>query len=61
MYGEPIGCASVMFQSPTNCKCVQVQLNDVVHPMYANQPRHDIGIDKIVLENKDNFASWEQY
>jgi len=59
LYGERIGCASIMCQSPEIAKKVQSQLNGVVRPMYSNPPRHGMEIVKFVLADKANFASWE--
>lgn len=59
LYGERIGCASVMCQASKTAKNVQTQLNAVVRPMYSNPPRHGMEIVKFVLTDRANFASWE--
>jgi len=60
LYGERVGCASVMCQTAEIAGKVQTQLNGVVRPMYSNPPRHGMEIVKFVLENSENFKSWEQ-
>ena len=40
LYGERVGCASVLCAGPATAKAVQSQLAALIRPMYSNPPRH---------------------
>ena len=58
LYGERIGCASVVTKSKDETKAVQSQLEAVVRPMYSNPPKHGMNIAKRILGNQENYNAW---
>jgi aspartate/tyrosine/aromatic aminotransferase len=58
LYGQRIGCGSVVTQSPKEAKAVQTQLCGIIRPMYSNPPKHGADIVKFVLgtAKEDWFA-----
>jgi len=58
LYGERIGCASIVSNSSEKIKAIDTQLEAVIRPMYSNPPRHGAEIVKRILGNEENFKSW---
>lgn len=59
LYGERIGCASIVCRTPAIAKAVSSQLNLVIRPMYSNPPMHGAKIVTYVLSNPQNFREWQ--
>lgn len=56
LYGERIGCVSVV--SNSNRKAIDTQLRSIIRPMYSNPPKHGCYIVKHILGNESNFNGW---
>ena len=59
LYGERVGCASVVCATPAEAAAVQSQLAALVRPMYSNPPRHGAAVVKRILGNAEKRARWE--
>lgn len=60
LYGERVGCASVLCASVQTKQAVDTQLRAIVRPMYSNPPKHGCYIAKRVMNNPVRFAEWVQ-
>jgi aspartate/tyrosine/aromatic aminotransferase len=60
LYGERIGCVSVVTNCLKSKKACQTQLNGVIRPMYSNPPKHGMEIAKRVLSSKEYFNLWQE-
>lgn len=58
LYGERVGCASVLCGSPEIRKACDTQLRSIIRPMYSNPPKHGCYIAKHVLTNDTVFTAW---
>lgn len=59
LYGERVGCASVVCATPSEAAAVQSQLAALIRPMYSNPPRHGAAVVKRILGNAEKRARWE--
>jgi len=60
LYGERVGCASVVCSSPEVRKACDTQLRAIIRPMYSNPPKHGCYIAKWVMNNPENFEAWKK-
>jgi aspartate/tyrosine/aromatic aminotransferase len=60
LYGERIGCASIVCRSPAIAAAVDSQMRIVVRPMYSNPPVHGARIVVKVLGNPQLFEEWKK-
>jgi len=60
LYGERVGCASVVCASPELRKACDTQLRAIIRPMYSNPPKHGCYIAKWVMCNPDNMTAWKK-
>lgn len=58
LYGERVGCASVVCKSTAQRKAVDTQLRAIIRPMYSNPPKHGCYIAKRVLGDSQLFTEW---
>merc|ERR1719242_91359 len=58
LYGERVGCASVLCKTAEGRKAVDTQLRAIIRPMYSNPPKHGCYIAKKVLGTDSLFNSW---
>lgn len=58
LYGERVGCASIVCKNATVAKAVNSQLPLVIRPMYSNPPTHGARIVTMVLTDPDLFKAW---
>jgi len=59
LYGERVGCASVVCSDPASKKAADSQLRGVIRPMYSNPPKHGAYIAKRILGDPVYFKQWE--
>ena len=59
LYGERVGCASVVTNNHKTALIIQSQLDGIVRPMYSNPPKHGMEIVKRVLSSCSNKLLWE--
>lgn len=60
LYGERVGCATVVCASPEIKKACDTQLRAIIRPMYSNPPKHGCYIAKRVLTNPVQFEAWKK-
>jgi len=60
LYGERVGCASVVCRDLESTKAANSQLRGVIRPMYSNPPKHGCYIAKRILGNPEYFKMWEE-
>lgn len=60
LYGERVGCASVVCKNEKIAKAVRSQLELIVRAMYSNPPRHGAAIVTTVLSDPVLFEEWKQ-
>lgn len=60
LYGERVGCASVVTATQAEAEAVTTQLCAIIRPMYSNPPKHGMLIAKRILSNPEYFAAWVQ-
>jgi aspartate/tyrosine/aromatic aminotransferase len=58
LYGERVGCATIVCRSAEQVKPCLTQLEAVIRPMYSNPPRHGAHIVERVLGEAANYAAW---
>jgi aspartate/tyrosine/aromatic aminotransferase len=59
LYGERIGCASIVCATADEAQACQSQLAALIRPMYSNPPRFGAAIVKRILGNPEKRARWE--
>merc|ERR1719446_468949 len=59
LYGERVGCASVVCGSPEIREACDTQLRAIIRPMYSNPPKHGCYIAKRVLTTPAAFDEWK--
>jgi len=59
LYGERVGCASVMCENAEIAEAVTSQLCGIVRPMWSNPPKHGCYIVKKVLGCTELFEEWQ--
>jgi len=60
LYGERVGCASVVCADQESTKAADSQLRGVIRPMYSNPPKHGAYIAKRILGNPSYYQQWEK-
>lgn len=60
LYGERVGCASVVCNTKSGREACDTQLRAIIRPMYSNPPKHGCYIAKHILTNPQNFNNWKQ-
>jgi len=60
LYGERVGCGSVVCRTSAIASLVKSQLQTVVRPMYSNPPLHGVRIAKTILTDPQLFQQWKQ-
>eukprot|EP00497_Spongosphaera_streptacantha_P005050 TRINITY_DN598_c0_g1_i1.p1 TRINITY_DN598_c0_g1~~TRINITY_DN598_c0_g1_i1.p1 ORF type:complete len:247 (-),score=37.85 TRINITY_DN598_c0_g1_i1:139-879(-) len=60
LYGERVGCASVVCADQGSTKAADSQLRGVIRPMYSNPPKHGAYIAKRILGNPTYYQQWEK-
>merc|ERR1719499_1233478 len=58
LYGERVGCASVLCKTAAIREACDTQLRAIIRPMYSNPPKHGCYIAKKVLGQQGLFSSW---
>jgi aspartate/tyrosine/aromatic aminotransferase len=58
LYGERVGCASVVCGSKDIRVAADTQLRSIIRPMYSNPPKHGCYIAKHILTDPENFKAW---
>jgi len=58
LYGERVGCASVVCSSQEQRVACDTHLRGIIRPMYSNPPKHGCYIAKGVLGNAARFEEW---
>lgn len=58
LYGERVGCFSVVCNNPEEKNMVMSRIKQLARPLYSNPPIHGARIVDIVLGDKDLTASW---
>lgn len=59
LYGERIGCASIICGTSQEAAACQSQLAALIRPMYSNPPRFGAAIVKRILGTPEKRARWE--
>lgn len=59
LYGQRIGCLSVVTDEPHLAGAVTSQLKGIVRPMWSNPPVHGARIVDTVLKNPELMALWK--
>jgi len=60
LYGERVGCASVVCSNAGTAKAVKSQLCGIVRPMWSNPPKHGCYIVKRVLGDSRLYEEWQE-
>jgi len=60
LYGERVGCASIVCKTAEAAKAAGTQLRGVVRPMYSNPPKHGAYIAKRILGNPQYYNAWKE-
>jgi len=58
LYGQRVGCLSVVCDDPQQAVAVKSQLQQIARPMYSNPPLHGALIVSTILEDPDLKALW---
>jgi len=58
LYGERVGCFSIVCRSPEVASAVLSQLKVIIRPMYSNPPTWGARIVATVLNDKQLFDEW---
>jgi len=58
LYGERVGCFSLMTSDESTSKKVQSRVKGIARPMYSNPPIHGARIVDIVLSDPELTKSW---
>jgi len=58
LYGERVGCFSIVCRTPEIANAVVSQLKILVRPMYSNPPTWGARIVATILNDKELFAEW---
>jgi len=59
LYGERVGCASVVCKDSITAKAVSSQLCGIVRPMWSNPPKHGCYIAKTIMSDPNLFEQWK--
>jgi len=60
LYGERVGCASVVCKNSATAKAVNSQLAGIVRPMWSNPPKHGVYIAKTILSDPALCQEWQE-
>jgi len=60
LYGERVGCASVVCKNSATAKAVNSQLAGIVRPMWSNPPKHGVYIAKTILSDPTLCQEWQE-
>jgi len=60
LYGERVGCASVVCNSKSAKEACDTQLTSIIRPMYSNPPKHGAYIAKRVMTTPAQFEAWKK-
>jgi aspartate/tyrosine/aromatic aminotransferase len=60
LYGQRIGCFSVMTDNKTESDAVSSQIKFIARAQYSNPPKHGAHIVDIVLSNPDLTQEWHR-
>eukprot|EP00474_Spongospora_subterranea_P008884 CRZ09342.1 hypothetical protein [Spongospora subterranea] len=60
LYGERVGCASIVCANKSVMPSVSSQLPLLIRPMYSNPPKHGMYIAKFILSNPNLFEEWKK-
>jgi len=60
LYGERVGCASVLCSTVKAKVACDTQLRGVIRPMYSNPPKHGCYIAKGILTNPAKMEAWKK-
>lgn len=60
LYGERVGCISVVCGDEAEAKKVESRVKGIARPMYSNPPIHGARIVDVVLSDPQLTASWHQ-
>jgi aspartate aminotransferase len=60
LYGERVGCYSLITSDEATMKKVQSRVKGIARPMYSNPPIHGARIVDIVLSDPELTKSWHQ-
>jgi len=60
LYGERVGCASVVCSNADIAKAITSQLCGIVRPMWSNPPKHGCYIVKRVLGDSQLYEEWQE-
>eukprot|EP00897_Mesotaenium_endlicherianum_P010284 jgi/Mesen1/9284/ME000060S08717 len=58
LYGQRIGCLSVVCNDPQEAGAVKSQLQQIARPMYSNPPLHGALLVHAILSDPDLKAQW---
>jgi len=58
LYGERVGCASVVCKDTATAAAVTSQLCGIVRPMWSNPPKHGCYIAKTILSDPTLYQEW---
>jgi len=59
LYGERVGCASVVCRDTSTAKAVNSQLCGIARPMWSNPPKHGCYIAKTILSDPLLCRQWK--
>ncbi len=60
LYGERVGCASVVCSSAASAAAVKSHMGKIIRPMYSNPPRFGAAVVKRILGSPDKKARWKE-
>lgn len=58
LYGERVGCATVVCRDASTAAAIASQMALIIRPMYSNPPLHGMRIAKRILGDVALFAEW---
>jgi len=58
LYGERVGCATIVCKTKAGREACDTQLRGIIRPMYSNPPKHGCYIAKSILTKPDLFNEW---
>jgi len=59
LYGERVGCASVVCKDSHTAKAIKSQLCGIVRPMWSNPPKHGCYIAKTIMGDPTLLEEWK--
>jgi aspartate aminotransferase len=58
LYGERVGCTTIVSSSEAEAKAIESQMKIIIRPLYSNPPIHGARIAKEVLTTPEYYAEW---